>query len=218
MPAAWEAAWGPALFRLEWKTPAGSGSLREPVAPGASAVVTVPRVPPVAFRAVPVWPHGTGPGLAPGESLCYAGALWPTASQASGSRLELSFERGSAVDVVWRLLEARVDLRDFAVDRLQYEIARRLVDDPWSLDVDRVVAAISRRAMRESYVRGVETVEVTVIAPPGRWLASSPFAVPLAGGGTISSLPVGVTTYYSPEGGRWVVEAVSDGRTWSSVP
>lgn len=206
------------------------------VQPGERVTIEVPRTPPVAVRAVPVWSApergAAGPALASGESLCYAGAVWPTfeTSYAFHARrrpagvsregsdgahvLDLTFEDGPATEVVWRLMEARLDVRDLSVGRLRREIRDRLANDPWSLDVERVVEAIASRAMRQSYIRPPELLAVDLVAPPGRWYARSPFVDVVAGGSTWPKLPEGMTPFYSADGRRTIVKVDAEGRAW----
>ena len=219
-PPRWEAAWGPAQFRISWRSADGWGSLDEPIAAGERVRISVPRLPPVAIRAEAVWTHG-GPFLAPGERLRTAGGVWPAGLGGNGSRDErgvvvLTYASGPAAEVAWRLLEAGVDLRRFSLDRLVAEIADKLPDDPWSLDIDRVVSAIAGGAMRVSYVRQVATKELQILAPEGDWHPSSPFAGPFRAGASWPALPVGVTPFYSADGRRLIVEVDERGRAWRS--
>ena len=234
-PSRWEAVWGPAQFRVSWRSADGSGSLEEPVAAGGSVRITVPRLPPVAIRAEAVWSQGGGPSLAPGERLGTAGGMWPAGlgatgggdARATGGRGErggcqgrrvvpLTYASGPAAEVAWRLLEAGVDLRRFSFERLLAEIADRLPEDPWSLDVDRVVSAVADGAMRVSYVRPVATREIRIAAPEGIWYPGSPFAAPVPGGSPWPALPVGVTPFYSGDGRRLIVAVDERGRAWQS--
>jgi len=120
--------------------------------------------------------------------------------------------------VLWRLMDAGVDLRAFSVERLLAEIAARLPDDPWSLDLELVAAAVAARSMRARYVRPPERYAVALRAPPGRWYGFSPFARPVSGGEAWGELPEGVTPFYSAGGRRLVVVVDPKGRAWASAP
>ena len=218
-PEPWESAWGEATFRLSWRSAGSRGGIDAPVAPGQAVRVEIPRTAPVVFRADPVWSRAAGqpsPALAPGERLAWAGAVWPAGLEGR-RRLRLRFESGSAAAVLWRLMDAGVDLRSFSVERLLAEIAERLPGDPWSLDVERVTAAIAAGSMRASYVRPPPRYAVDLAVPPGRWLACSPFRPAVSGGGVWGELPRGITPFYSADGRRVIVEVDAAGRAWSSA-
>ncbi len=220
-PRRWEEAWGPAQFRISWRSADGSGALEEPVAAGERVRISVPRLPPVAIRAEAIWIRDGGPFLAAGERLRTAGGVWPAELRGDGSRGErgvvaLTFASGPAAEVAWRLLEAGSDLRRFSFDRLVTEIADRLPDDPWSLDIERVVSAVANGAMRATYVREIATKDVRILAPDGVWHPGSPFAGPYLAGAPWPALPVGVTPFYSADGRRLIVEVDERGRAWQS--
>lgn len=221
-PAAWEAAWGPARFEIDWQSAAAAATVPGLHAGGSSVVVELPRTPPVAVRATPRWDGAApGPALAAGERLGTAGAVWTGAPPsggrdwfACGPELELAFRTGATTEVVQRLLAAGVDLRDFSVARLVAESAQRLPDDPWSLDVERVVTAIGARSMRETYVRPRATTPVKLVAPAGRWYGFSPFWRSVGDGERWPDLPVGVSVFYSADGRRWIIDIDEEGRGW----
>lgn len=218
-PPAWETAWGPASFVVSWRSAAESHTSSAVMPAGEQTHVTVPRLPPVAIRAEAIWPDDRGPALAAGERLAGAGGVWPFDLQDAGSPsrdqvLHLSFDSGPAAEVTWRLLEAGVDIRRFSVDRLSAEIAERLPDDPWELDIDRVVTAVAEGAMRVTYVRPVASRPVSVAVPAGIWYRASPFARPVTGEGGMPPLPVGVTVLYASTNRRLVVDVDERGRAW----
>ena len=97
------------------------------------------------------------------------------------------------------------------------EIAERLPDDPWALDVDRVAAAIARGSMRASYIRSAPLYPVGLAAPDGIWFARSPFVAPIAGGARWPDAPKGITPFYSADGRRWIVEIDEAGRAWQAA-
>ena len=222
-PAHWETEWGPAAFAVTVvPAPAGddcgscAGGVVHP--PGARLALTLPKRPPVAILAAPVWPDG-GPALVGEESLRPAGALWPNHLTAAGGRAELvlSFERGVVAWVRSVAWEAGLDDRGFNYDRFEAELAAALPDDPWQIDLRLVLGALARRSMRRSYLRSPALVEVVLPAPPGTWLSPSPFAPPLAGGAPPGALPFGVTAFYSGDGRRLVVDVDAKGRAWMAV-
>ncbi len=225
-PSAWEAAWGPARFEIDWQAPGAADVVSGLHEAGSSLVVDLPRTLPVAVRATPRWDAGrasatTGPALSSGERLATAGTVFTGGGESDGRdwffgrpELVLGFATGATTEVVRRLLAAGVDLREFSVARLVAESAERLPDDPWSLDVDRVVAAIGARAMRETYVRERETFPVALTAPPGRWHGFSPFQRPVEGGGRWPDLSLGTSAFYSEDGRRWLVDLDEEGRAW----
>jgi hypothetical protein len=215
-PVLWRETWGEASYEVHW-TAAGDG---EPVAgslpAGSRVTVEIPRRSPVAVRAVPVW-DGSGPAGGPGEPMAIAGALWPAGSESvryGSNSLVLSFRDGPAAQIVHRLHHAGVDLRGFNAARLLVEIRERLPDDPWAIDLERIVQAVGTRSMRASYIRAPELHETGLVAPPGRWLPCSPFSVPTSGGERWPPLPVGVSSFHSDDGQRWVVDVDADGRGW----
>lgn len=223
-PSAWETAWGPARFEVDWQSSGSAATVPGLHDAGSSLVVDLPRTPPVAVRATPRWGYAQPasaperPALAAGDRLATAGAVWTGATGGDWfegrPRLVLGFETGATAEAVRRLLAAGVDLRDFSVARLVAESAERLPDDPWSLDVERVVSAIGARAMRETYVRARPTTPVALAAPPGRWYGFSPFRGPIAGGERWPDLPAGSNVFYSADGRRWIVEVDGEGRAW----
>ncbi len=219
MPPVWETVWGQARFVVSWRSAAEAHTHSAVVPAGGQIHVTVPRLPPVAVRAEAVWTDGGGPALVAGERLATAGGVWPFDAQDSGSAgpqqtLQLSFHAGPAAEVTWRLLEAGVDIRRFSVDRLSAEIGERLPEDPWDLDIDRVVRAVADGAMRVTYVRPVATRDVSLWVPPGTWYRASPFARPVRGEASMSPLPVGVTVLYGSTDRRLVVDVDDRGRAW----
>lgn len=208
-PNAWREAWGEPQMRVRWQAAGEAGALAGVAEPGATVVLTVPRRPPIALIAEPIWAAG-GPAVAEGEAPAFAGAVW----EAVGVQTISSYRDGALACVVNRLLHAGIDLRRFSVRRLRAEIALRLPDDPWALDVDRVVEAIADGAMRESYVRGREAVETGLIAPPGTWFPVSPFTPAIPGGERWPPLPVGVSVFYSDDGRRALVLVDDEERAW----
>jgi len=244
-PSAWEAAWGPARFEVDWRSAADAAIVPGLYPGGSSIVVDLPRTPPVAVRATPRWDggpaarsaptpesrrlrpvahacggSGSGPALAEGDQLATAGSVWTGAAAHGGAwftgrpEVVLGFETGATSEAVRRLLAAGVDLRDFSVARLVAESAERLPEDPWSLDIERVVAAIGARSMRETYVRPRATNPVSLTAPPGRWHGFSPFRRPVESAERWPDLPAGVSVFYSEDGRRWIVEVDDEGRAW----
>ncbi len=163
---------------------------------------------------------GSGPARAEGDQRATAGAVWTGAAAGGGAwssgptEIVLCFETGATTEAVRRLLAAGVDLRDFSVARLVAESAERLPEDPWSLDIERVVTAIGARSMRETYVRPRATNPVSLTAPPGRWHGFSPFGRPVEGAERWPDLPVGVSVFSSEDGRRWIVEVDDEGRAW----
>ncbi len=218
-PAVWEAVWGPARFAVSWRSAAGGHTSSAVIPAGGQTYITVPRLLPVAVRAEAVWPEDRGPALAAGERLATAGGVWPfdvedARSPCQDQILHLGFDSGPAAEVTWRLLEAGVDIRRFSVDRLSAEIADRLPDDPWELDIGRVVTAVAGGAMRVTYVRPVAARDVSLAVPEGRWYRFSPFADPVTDTGGMLTLPVGVTVLYGSTDRRLVVDVDERGRAW----
>ena len=215
-PQLWAEAWGPARYHVSWRSVMGEHMLPDSVAADGRAVIHVPRLPPVAVRAVAFWPEG-GPALADGEQLAIAGAVWSASSSADGPRhLALTFAGGPVANVAWRLLEAGVDARSMSFARLDAEVAERLPDDPWSLDVDRVVAAFAARAMRATYVREVERRSVELDVPSGSWLSASPFVAAATPATGWPPLAAGLTVFYSADGRRRIIDVDPHRRGWQA--
>lgn len=220
-PAAWEAAWGPAVFELVWQAAGGARTIAGTHGAGSTVTIDIPRLPPVAIVALPRW-------TAAGETMLGAGSVWPglaadrpraaptDGERPGGERLVLTFEDGPVAEVLRRVMAAGADVGDFSVSRLAGEIRERLGEDPWALDVEKVVSAIASRAMRESYVRARPAEATGLVAPPGTWLAPSPFVDPVASDGATlwPPLPVGLSVFYSSNGRRWLVDLDEEGRAW----
>lgn len=233
-PAVWEAAWGPAEYQVSVHSVIGSTVVEELSPAGASRVLDLPRLPPVAVIARPVW-RGGGPAFAGDESLAAAGAIWPHGGAVTGPAADMEGERvaaahgsggdpadllvldyavGPAAELLRRLAAAGVNVTEFNWERFLAEMSLRAMADPWAVDLDRLAAAIAERAMRESYVRERETHATGLRAPPGVWHPVSPFAAPVASGAVWPPLPQGVSRFYSADGGRWVIRVDAAGRGW----
>ena len=233
-PAVWEAAWGPADYRVSVHSVTGSTVVQGLTPAGTSLPLELPRLPPVGVIARPVW-RGVGPALAGDESLATAGAIWPlsgpvmgpaadmegdSAAGAQGSGrgpadiLVLDYAVGPAAELLRRLATAGVNVTEFNWERFLAEMSLQAMADPWALDLDHLAAAIAERAMRESYVREREMHATGLRAPPGVWHPVSPFAAPVASGAAWPPLPEGVSRFYSADGARWVVRVDAAGRGW----
>lgn len=155
------------------------------------------------------WPLAAGKG----GFFLPAGSLYPDGLR--GGKLRLEFREGAAVQIAARLLRAGVLPEGFRYDRLAVEMEAR-AEDPWMLDLDRIVAAIARGGMNLREIAFVGRRDVSVGAGGGPWKSGDPFApalsAPLSG-----SFPLGETLFFDGEGFARLFVPSSGPPEWSSL-
>ena len=129
--------------------------------------------------------------------------------------MALDYRRGVVATALTRAVHAGADIEAFNVARLGSEIADRCGDDPWSLDLDRLVDAMCGQ-MRVTAIRSVVHAPTSLVAPPGTWYGPSPFAPALSGGDEIV-IAEGTSVWYGASGSRLVVTRPTNGSAWMVV-
>ena len=129
---------------------------------------------------------------------------------------QLDFRRGVVAAIVRDAAGAGVRTDTLNVERLAHEIEERIPDDPWTLDRQRVVRALSDGSMRVTAIREISTVTLDLSAPDGTWYGFSPFAMPLCGGQPVCAA-IGTTVWHDDRGRRLTVVRPEHGEAWCTV-
>jgi hypothetical protein len=224
LPSPWRQAWGPCGYFVTWRSHYGvGGNLRVPPTGVATErpVFSVPRGAAIAVLAWPVWETG-GPGFEPGESLRPAGVVVEARLPGFRTSLaaDLAWDSAPVAQVLLTAAGLGADIQGFNHGRLQDEIRSTAPDDPWTIDVQRLVRAVCERSMRVTYVRLEDTVAADLDVPEGEWFSPSPFQSSVSGGEQSLNLREGVTPYYDAHGRRLRVDLDDrgDGRIAISPP
>ena len=226
-PPLWANVWGDPTYTVTWCSPTGQGtapngspgpdsegdsSALPGFAPGASFVLEVPNTPPVLITAEPTWDDGV-PARSGEEPFACCGAVWPY--HLDGEAVALDYRRGVVATALTRAVRSGARIEAFNVARLETEISTRCGDDPWSVDMERLVDAI-RGQMRVTAIRSMVESPTSLVAPTGLWYGPSPFAAVLRGGEGIV-VAEGTSVWYGASGARLVVTSPPDASAWMVV-
>lgn len=84
---------------------------------------------------------------------------------------ELSFIHGSAVSILFTLIENNLNIHDFNCSRFLSEMAR--LQDPWLVEEHTLLKQLGRREMRSWYIRNKTLFEIEIPLSRGWWFGPS---------------------------------------------
>ncbi len=164
LPEAWESLEGELEVAVEVVFSDGSGWVRDYSYGDAAAVLRMPKA---AGAAVLLRPTYRGLRLPP------AGTAVPWLRE--GDDPAVSWLDGVTATVLRRLAVGGSGFEALNVPRLSREIRDRGGEDPWGVDIDRIVEKLAQDAFRSTYIKEGEKVPLGISFPPGSWVALEPF-------------------------------------------
>lgn len=121
------------------------------------------------------WPVLAYP-WARGVRLPPAGGLFPMDLAAEG--LVLSWEHGSAAEVLQALAREGCDIASLNAPRLVQEMLERSGGDPGCLDLESLVEKLASREFRVTDIQLLPSRDLELELPPATWFLESPFRAP----------------------------------------
>jgi hypothetical protein len=164
LPDAWETLEGEMGVSVEIVFSDGSGWTRDYSYLDGAAVLRLPKG---AGVAVLVRPTYRGLRLPP------AGTAVPWLGDKNAATA--TWADGVTATVLRRLAVGGSGFEALNVPRLSREIRDRGGEDPWGIDIDRIVEKLAENAFRSTYIKEGEAALVEVSVPPGSWVALEPF-------------------------------------------
>lgn len=196
LPESWESLEGEMEVVVEVVFSDGSGWIRGYSYDDGAAVLRLPKA---AGAAVLLRPTYRGLRLPP------AGTAVPWLGE--GNAAAASWLDGVTATLLRRLAVGGSGFEALNVPRLSREIRDRGGEDPWGVDIDRIVEKLAQDAFRSTYIKEGEKVPLELSFPPGNWVALEPFAnaetAVVRGPTTVElSVPRRGTRYVNIEEGR----------------
>ncbi|MDR1893312.1 MAG: hypothetical protein LBQ61_01300 [Spirochaetales bacterium] len=209
LPREWLSYQGTILFQVEHPE-AGSLGMG---APGARLELRINRARNFPIRARPIFFEPGGGPLPGGGGVKSAGGVYPYSL--SQGELRLSFAEGAWAESLFPLARQTGSLDWVNLRRLGRDMAQKAPEDPWTLDLDRIV----ERLGENNFAGGLLALRVQHSLDPGiseDWIWGDPFIKSLA-------LPEGGYRFYeglhraiSPSGGAYL-DLTIDGRGYRAA-
>ena len=172
----------------------------------------LPNLPVVPVVAVPV--YGNPPAV-----LKPCGAIYPSQKK-EGERLGLTWAEGFLAELLLTCASSGGSMQAVNTPKLQFELLGRSDGDPWRLDVHELLTAVVSETLSYRSLKLLPAHEVTLEAPPGRWISGNPLRRrPVEGAHGVvvfADLPEGVHSFFRAGGnGRIDISVEPDG--WTAV-
>ncbi len=211
LPPHWRESFPGLAFRLIYLT--GKGWQERVLAAEGTAAVGLAKGTNLPVLAVPLVRGGR-------VELPPAGAVLPR--DLEGARLRLRWEEGPTARALERLWRAGFDPSGLDSRRLSAEIRSRLGQDPWRVDLDRLVRAAVEDRLRVTEIRPAPAAELRLWAGPGRWFLESPYCSPwpVAEGEAlvVAEVPLGVHRLFAQGREEWILLRLSEqGVEWKRL-
>jgi hypothetical protein len=172
-PRHWQAAFPSLRYRIVIPDPAGGCTRLYTAGQDRAPVVELPKLVNQPLLAYPEVPDR-------GLELPPAGGLYPLDCDLTTSRIRLSWEQGMIAEILARLWSRGVPCSGLNTPRLRREVEERSNGDPWSLDLNRLLAALAEGEFRVTDIRCAACRELVLDPGAGLWFLESPFRRPAA--------------------------------------
>lgn len=153
-------------YQVEWLDVSGRAQRRTIAADSRRVVIRLPKLYNTAVLVYPVIPaDGNG---SPYYRLLPGGALFPHHALDNG-RMKLSWSAGAVACVMRELSVLTGHPERYNAVRLQRELEQRTGADPWSVNLDALVAQLLTGVFRVTSIRPAERFRVEIAVPAGVW-------------------------------------------------